>query len=54
MLGVVRAEPKPLAIFNFLNGKCLSVNTEIPGDISQFACEAFVGQNQNSWRYLPI
>ena len=31
-----------------------SARTEIPGDIAQSKREASVGQNRNSWRYVPI
>ena len=54
MRGVLQAKSKPLAIFPNLNVRCLSVRTKIPGDISQFGCEVFFGQDQNSWRYLPV
>ena len=54
MRSVFRAGPELLAIFSSLNARCLSVRTRTPGDVSQFKCEVFVGQNQNSWRYFPI
>ena len=54
MRSVFRAGPELLAIFSSLNARCLSVRTRTPGDVSQFTCEVFVGQSQNSWRYFPI
>ena len=51
---VCRPEPKFLAVSPSLNARCLSARTGIPGDISQFECEAFLGRNQNSWHYVPI
>ena len=53
-LGVFRSEPKRLAICPSLNARCCAVRAKIPGDISQFGCEVFVGQDRNSWRYVPI
>ena len=35
-----------------VTGRC--VLTRIPGDIYQFGFEALLGQDQNSWQYLPI
>ena len=52
--GFFRSEPKFLAIFTTLHARCLSVRTKIPGDISQFECEVFVGQNPNPWRCFPV
>ena len=52
--GVFRSEPKFLAAFPSLGARCLSVSTKIPGDISQCACEVFVRQNQNAWRFSPV
>ena len=43
--GVFRSEPKFLAIFPRSNARRFSARTEIPGGISQFKCEALVGQN---------
>ena len=42
------------AVLRNLNARCLSVRTEIPGDMFQFNCEAFFGQNQNSWQCFPV
>ena len=52
--GVCRLEPQSLAIFTNLNARRYSVRTEVPGNTYQFKCEAFFGQNRNSWRYFPI
>ena len=52
--GVCRLEPKFLAVFSSLFARCLSARTKFPGSIYQFKCEVLLGQNQNSWRYLPI
>ena len=52
--GISRSAPKFLAIITNLNARCCLVRTEIPGGFYQFACDAFFGQNQNSWRYFPI
>ena len=54
MRGVRWSEPKPLAIINSLNARRFSVRTKIPGSISQFKCEGFVGQNPNSWQLFPV
>ena len=51
--GLVRSEPEVLAVIPSLNARCFSARTKTSGDISQFKCGASVGQNQNSWRYLP-
>ena len=52
--GVFRSEPESLATFFSLNARCVSVRTEIPGDISQFEREAFFGHTRNSWWYFPV
>ena len=54
MRGVCPAEPKFLAMFTSPNARRFSVSTKVHGNIYHFACEVFVGQNQNSWRYLLI
>ena len=54
MRGVFASGPKIPAIFSNFNARRFSVRTELPGDIYQFECEAFFGQNQSPWRYLPI
>ena len=54
MRGGFRSAPKFMAIFTILRARCLSVRTKIPGDIYQFGRGAFVGQNQNPWRYSPV
>ena len=54
MRGVCRSEPKPLATFNSLNARRLSVRTKTPGGIAQFKCEGFYGQNRNHWRRSPV
>ena len=54
MRGVFRSEPKSLAIFFSLNTRRVSARTEIPCGVSQFECEAFFGDNRNSWRYFPV
>ena len=40
--------------FSSVSARRFSVRTEIPGDIYQFECEAFFGQDQNSWRRVPV
>ena len=50
MRGIFRSEPELTATFTSLNARRVSNRTKTPGDISQFKCEAFVGQNQNSWQ----
>ena len=54
MRGVVRSEPKFLAIFPNLNAGRFSVRTGTPGDFFQFKCEVCVGQNQSSQQYVPV
>ena len=54
MRGVCRSEPKFLAVLPGLDAGCSSVGTRIPGGVSQFKCEVFVGRNQKSWRYFPV
>ena len=54
MRGVFQSEPQFLAIFSSLSARRSSVRTEIPGDISQFAREVFVGQDPNLRRYSPV
>ena len=54
MGGVFRPRPKFLSVLSSLRARCVSVRTEIPGEIFQCECEAFIGQTRNSWRYLPI
>ena len=54
MRGVCRSGPKYLAVYTSLNARRFSVRAEIPGDSPQCECEAFFGQTQNSWRYLPF
>ena len=52
--GVTRSEPEFLAVFPSSNARRYSVRTRIPGSISQFQCEVFVGQDRNSWRYFQL
>ena len=52
--GVSRPEPKFLVMFSSLNARRFAARTKIPGDVFQFDCEAFFGQDRNSWRYLPM
>ena len=63
--GVFQSEPEFLAVFPSLNARRFSIKTNLnarrvsvrnkkPGGISQCECEAFFGQNQNSWRYFPV
>ena len=52
--GAFWSEPKFLVIFTNLGARRFSVRTEIPGVLSQFECEVFVGQSQYSWRYFPV
>ena len=54
MRGVFRSEPEFLAKITSSNARRFSASAEIPGGNYQFAREVFVGQNRNSWRYLPI
>ena len=54
MRGAFRSEPKFLARFTSLNARSYSVRTKIPGGVFQFMCDAFFGQDQNSWRYVPV
>ena len=54
MRGVCPSEPKSLAIVTSLNARCLSVRANIRGNISRFKCVAFVSQNRNPGRYLPL
>ena len=54
MRGVFRSEAKRLAVFSSLNARCVSVRTKFPGGIFQFEFEVFVGQDQNSWRFLLV
>ena len=54
MRGVFRSGPKLLAIFPDVHARGLSVRTTIPGNHYQFECEALLGQNRNSWRYLAV
>ena len=51
---VCRSEPKALAVFASLNAGRLSVGAKIPGGISRFKCEAFVGREQNTWRLSSV
>ena len=51
---VTRWEPKSLAVSTSPNERRFSARTATPGNIYQFECEAFFGQNQNSWRYVPV
>ena len=48
------ARTEILAIVTNLNARRSSVRTEFPGDIYQFECEAFVGQNQISWQITSL
>ena len=43
-----------LAIFSYLEARGSSARTKVPGSSYQFECEALFGQNENSWRYVPI
>ena len=52
--GFFRPEPKFLAVSTSLNASRLSARAEIPGGISQFVCEAFSGQDWESWLYSPV
>ena len=52
--GVFPSEPKFLAIVTSLNARCFSARAKIRGNISRFKCEAFVSQNRNPGRYLPL
>ena len=52
--GVCRLEPKFLAVYSSLVARCLSARTKFPRSIYQYKCEVLLGQNQSSWRYLPI
>ena len=54
MRGVCRSDPKFLAMFTSFRAGRFSARAEIFGGISQFKCEAFSGQNRNSWRYFPV
>ena len=54
MLGVTRSEPKFLAAFPGSNAGRYSVRTRIPGSISQFQCEVFVGQDQKFLAIFPV
>ena len=54
MRGVVRSEPKFLAIFSSLNARRYSIRTGIRRDISQVKWGAFFGRRQNSWRRFQI
>ena len=52
--GVFPSEPKFLVIVTSLNARCFSARAKIRGNISRFKCEAFVSQNRNPGRYLPL
>ena len=54
MRGVIRSEPKFLAIVTILNLRRCSVRTKILVDFYQFDCDAFFRQNPNARRYFPI
>ena len=54
MRGGFRTEQKLLAVFPSINARLFSVGTETPGGVFQFKCEAFVGQNPNSWQLFPV
>ena len=54
MRGFSRPGPKSQAVFANSHARRLSVGNQVPGDISQCACEAFFGQGQNSWRYFLV
>ena len=52
--GVRRSDTKYLAVFTSLNPMRFAVRTETPGSFPQSKYEAFVCQNQNSWRSFPV
>ena len=54
MRGPFQAELKFLATSSGLNAMSCAVRTKVPGGISQFECEAFIGQNHSSGRRSPI
>ena len=54
MRGAFRSEPRFQAVFTSLNVRRFPVRTKFPGDNYQLECEAFFGQNRNSWRYFPV
>ena len=54
MRGVFRTGSKFLAVFSSFNARRFSATTKIPGIMYHFECEAFFGQNQNSWPFFPV
>ena len=54
MRGAFRAEPKFLGVFTNLNEGRFSAGAATPGGIFQFECDVLLGQNQNSWQYVPM
>ena len=54
MRGAFASGQKTPAVFSNFNAMRFSVRTKLPGNIYQFEREAFFGQNQDPWRYLPI
>ena len=51
--GVIRSEPKSLAVCTNVNARRFSASAEIPGKCYQSKCEVCCGQNSNSRRYVP-